>query len=78
MKKVNEILQELLTKVDAEMFYSIAYYGYRIALQGNVEKSSIDKLAELGYELKFDEKDYFFVHKSVIENIELDITLTIR
>lgn len=78
MKKVNEILQELLTKLNAEMFYSIAISGYRIALQGNVEKSTIDKLAELGYELKFDEKDYFFVHKSVIENIELDITLTIK
>jgi hypothetical protein len=79
MKKVNEILQELLTKLDAEMFYSIAYSGYRIALQGNVKKSSIDKLAELGYELKFDEKDYYFIYKANIENgIELDITLTIR
>jgi hypothetical protein len=78
MKKVNEILQELLTKVDADMFYAIQYSKYRILLQGHVKKSTIDKLNELGYYLKFDEEDYYFVNKSVIENIELDITLTIK
>jgi hypothetical protein len=79
MKKVNEILQELLTKLDAEMFYSIQYTRYGITLQGDAKKSTIDKLSELGYELKFNKEDFYFIYKGNIENvIELDITLTIK
>ena len=78
MKKVNEILQELLTKLDVENFYTIHITRYRIFIQGDVKKLTINKLTELGYYLKFDEEDYYFVHKSLIENIELDITLTIK
>ena len=79
MKKVNEILQELLTKLDAEMFYSIQYTKYRIHLQGDVTKLSIDKLAMLGYELKFNKEYFWFIYTGNIENgIELDITLTIK
>lgn len=79
MKKVNEILQDFLTKLDAEMFYAIHQTKYRIHLQGDVTKSKINKLAELGYELKFSEEDFWFIYTGNIENgIELDITLTIK
>jgi hypothetical protein len=78
MKKVNEILQELLTKVDADMFYAIQYSKYRILLQGNFEKSTINKLTELGYNLNFNENNSYFIHQSFIENITLDITLTTK
>ena len=78
MKKVNEILQELLTKLDAEMFYSIQFTQYKIILQGDAKKTTINKLTELGYELKFSEEDFWFIYTGNIENgIELDITLTI-
>jgi hypothetical protein len=79
MKKANEILQDLLTKLDAEMFYSIQQTRYSITLQGDAKKSTIDKLSELGYKLKFNEEDFYFIYKCNIENgIELDITLTIK
>lgn len=79
MKKTNEILQDLLTKLDAEMFYAIDQTRYRITLQGDAEKSTIDKLAMLGYELKFSKENFWFTYTGNIEDfIELDITLIIK
>ena len=60
------------------MFYAIHQTKYRIHLQGDAKKTTINKLTELGYELKFSEEDFWFIYTGNIENgIELDITLTI-
>jgi hypothetical protein len=61
------------------MFYAIHQTKYGITLQGDAKKSTIDKLTELGYKLKFSQEDYYFIYKCNIEDfIELDITLIIK